>query len=82
MPQKEEYGAQPPLEFLRQFISNDGFYDVSRYSWKVCERELLEPSSRVPGIVIMAALRVLSPFSQLCSFVLLRGIIAILMHRN
>ena len=48
MPQKEEYGAQPPLEFLRQFISNDGFYDVSRYSWKVIERsegdrELFQP---------------------------------------
>jgi len=35
MPVPEQYGAQPPLEFLRQFIGNDGFYDINRHSWKV-----------------------------------------------
>ena len=34
MPLPEKYGAQPSLEFLRQFIGNDGFYDINRYNWK------------------------------------------------
>ena len=41
MPLPEQYGAQPPLEFLRQFIGNDGFYDINRYSWKVSLGDLI-----------------------------------------
>ncbi|XP_063958044.1 dynein axonemal heavy chain 6-like isoform X2 [Lytechinus pictus] len=34
LPAPEQYGAQPPLELLRQFMELRGFYDTTKLAWK------------------------------------------------
>mmetsp|Transcript_21661 Transcript_21661/g.21334 ORF Transcript_21661/g.21334 Transcript_21661/m.21334 type:complete len:153 (+) Transcript_21661:3134-3592(+) len=47
MPSKEEYGAQPPIEFLRQWLDHGGWYD----------RESKERSFRkIEDIILVSAM--------------------------
>ncbi|XP_078399007.1 dynein axonemal heavy chain 6-like, partial [Cetorhinus maximus] len=45
MPAVEQYGAQPPLELIRQFLDLGGFFDTQKLKWLV-----LGPGSRVQGL--------------------------------
>eukprot|EP00929_Paragymnodinium_shiwhaense_P038458 TRINITY_DN20312_c0_g1_i3.p1 TRINITY_DN20312_c0_g1~~TRINITY_DN20312_c0_g1_i3.p1 ORF type:complete len:2030 (-),score=489.14 TRINITY_DN20312_c0_g1_i3:63-5702(-) len=41
MPLVEEYGAQPPIELLRQFQDQGGFWDRKKHEWKDIEKTTL-----------------------------------------
>ena len=47
MPKKEEYGAQPPLELLRQFMDHGGWYD---------RKSKEKPFNRIEDIVFISAM--------------------------
>lgn len=47
MPKKEEYGAQPPLELLRQFLDHGGWYD---------RKSKEKPFNKIEDIVLVAAM--------------------------
>ena len=49
MPAVEEYGAQPPIELLRQFVDHKGFYDRQRLFWKNVESSVLIAAAAPPG---------------------------------
>ena len=49
MPAVEEYGAQPPIELLRQFVDHAGFYDRQRLFWKDIESSVLCCGAAPPG---------------------------------
>merc|ERR1719440_1172553 len=49
MPIVEEYGAQPPVELLRQFLDFKGFYDRDKLFWKDLVDTLLFTGAAPPG---------------------------------
>eukprot|EP01029_Cantina_marsupialis_P009144 TRINITY_DN2137_c0_g5_i1.p1 TRINITY_DN2137_c0_g5~~TRINITY_DN2137_c0_g5_i1.p1 ORF type:complete len:3984 (-),score=1416.37 TRINITY_DN2137_c0_g5_i1:203-12154(-) len=49
MPQVEEYGAQPPIELLRQFMDYRGFFDREKLFWKDIQDTTMLAGSAPPG---------------------------------
>ena len=49
MPAREEYGAQPPVELLRQFQDFRGFYDRQKWFWKDIVDVTLVAACAPPG---------------------------------
>ena len=49
MPMLEEYGAQPPIEILRQLLCQGGWYDIKDASFKMLEDVLLAAAMGPPG---------------------------------
>ncbi|CAE7219408.1 DNAH6 [Symbiodinium sp. KB8] len=49
MPAVEEYGAQPPIELLRQFCDFKGMYDRHKLFWKDVADTVLVASAAPPG---------------------------------
>ena len=49
MPNVETYGAQPPVELLRQFLDFKGFYDRDKLFWKDITDVLLFVGAAPPG---------------------------------
>ncbi|XP_068088957.1 dynein axonemal heavy chain 14 isoform X3 [Hyperolius riggenbachi] len=49
MPNPEQYGAQPPLELIRQFLELGGFYDTKSLAWKTIQDVSLIAACAPPG---------------------------------
>ena len=49
MPGVEIYGAQPPIELLRQFIDKHGFYDRTKLQWMSIGNFMLMCAGAPPG---------------------------------
>ncbi|CAN0080679.1 unnamed protein product, partial [Laminaria digitata] len=49
MPVVEEYGAQAPIELLRQFLDFKGFYDRDKLFWKEIADTMLITGAAPPG---------------------------------
>ncbi len=49
MPTTEKYGAQPPIELLRQVVDYGGFYDRGTLAWKEIDHITLLCSAAPPG---------------------------------
>ncbi|TMW63012.1 hypothetical protein Poli38472_005630 [Pythium oligandrum] len=49
LPAVEEYGAQPPIELLRQFLDFGGFYDRDKLFWKEIADTMLLVSAAPAG---------------------------------
>lgn len=49
MPKLETYGAQPPVELLRQFLDYGGLYDREKLFWKDIKDVIISAACAPPG---------------------------------
>ena len=49
MPAVEEYGAQPPIELLRQIVGEGGIYDRQKLFWRDIDKLAMVLASAPPG---------------------------------
>ena len=49
MPKREKYGAQPPLELMRQMVDHGGWYDRKTLKWKKIVDVILVGAMGPPG---------------------------------
>lgn len=49
MPKLETYGAQPPIELLRQFLDYGGLYDREKLFWKDIKDVIISAGCAPPG---------------------------------
>jgi len=49
MPKKEEYGAQPPIELIRQYLDHKGWYNRKDLQWIKLERLIVLAAMGPPG---------------------------------
>jgi len=49
MPSMEVYGAQPPIELLRQYVDHKGFYDRNKLFWKDITDTVIVSAAAPPG---------------------------------
>ena len=49
MPKVEEYGAQPPIELLRQLVDFGGFYSRTNHQWTTIESMTILLAAAPPG---------------------------------
>ncbi|KAK7233641.1 dynein light chain binding protein [Aureococcus anophagefferens] len=49
MPEVETYGAQPPIELLRQLVDSGGYYDLKEKSWNTIVDTIVTCAMGPPG---------------------------------
>lgn len=49
MPKKEEFGAQPPIELIRQYLDHKGWYNRKDLQWMRLERLIVLAAMGPPG---------------------------------
>lgn len=49
MPKKEQFGAQPPIELIRQYLDHKGWYNRKDLLWMKLERLIILTAMGPPG---------------------------------